>query len=168
MTKTLSLKPGNAATARIKLEAHERKIGLPPSPEPSARPAGDGVAATSHAPTRPAQDDRPRPRKDPPARPDDWSLTLDVPKTNRQAMAAELEAAIVAAEAVPPTPKQTRDVRIAATIARAAPSWPIGELRKREKHALAKALHSSAFGLRIARFTDVFEKSVVLYGDADA
>ncbi len=87
-------------------------------------------------------------------------------------MAAELESAIAAAEAVPPTPKRTRDLRIAAAIARAAPSWPLGwvlkELRQREKHELAKALHGSAFGLRIARFTDVFEKSAIFYGDDNA
>ncbi len=170
MTKTLSLKPGNAATARLKLEAHQRKIGLPGNAAP--QPAPEPPAPLPAAPARPARDDRPGPRKGPPARPDDWSLTLDVPKTNRAAMAAELEAAIAAAEAIPPTPKQTRDVRIAAAIASAAPSWPLGwllgELRKREKLALARALHSSAFGLRIARFADIFEKSAVLYGDDDA
>ncbi len=188
MTKTLSLKPANAATVRLRLEAHQRKIGLPqPSPEHPARLDGDAAVASrapkqaqsverpgssSHKPEgsqRPPRDDR---RKGPPARPDEWSLTLDIPKANRMEMAAELENAIAAAEAVPPTPKRTRDLRIAAAIAHAAPSWPIGwllsELRKQEKHALAKALHSSAFGLRIARFTDMFEKSAVFYGDDDS
>ncbi len=66
--KTLSLKADMAALARMKLEAHERKIRLMPASEPSPQPKPAQTPEPSSAPT-PAAAEGKKPRKPLPQRP---------------------------------------------------------------------------------------------------
>ncbi len=180
--KTLTLKGDLAGAARMKLEAHERQLGLKPEREtpeeiktPPARPIRAASASqisilsaeTSSAaepaapPPAPAQKTG-RPGS-PPPRPIEWGITVDLGEENRTVRQEQLAAAIAAGEAVPAEPKQTRGLRTAAAIVKNAPSWPIGwlitELKKADKRELASALYHAGYGLRAARFIEVFEKS---------
>ncbi len=161
--KTLSLKGDMAALARMKLEAHERTIGMKPAAEPPPQPKPSQAPEPSSAPT-PAAVEGKKPRKPLPQRPIDWGVTLDLDASDRQTRMEQLQSAITAGEAVSAEPKNTRALRVAAAIVKAAPSWPIGhlmrELKNTDKLALSQALYHAAFGLRAGRFIDVFEKSV--------
>ncbi len=161
--KTLSLKCDMAALARMKLEAHERKINLKRASEPPPQPKRAQTPEPSSA-AAPAVAESKKPRKPLPQRPIEWGVTLDLDASDRQTRMEQLQAAITAGEAVPAEPKNTRALRVAAAVVKAAPSWPIGhlmrELKKADKLALSQALYHAAFGLRAGRFIDVFEKSV--------
>ncbi len=159
--KTLSLKADMAALARMKLEAHERKINLKPASEPSPQPKQ--AQAPEPSSTIAAAEGK-KLRKPLPQRPMEWGVTLDLDASDRQTRMEQLQAAITAGEAVPAEPKNTRALRVAAAVVKAAPSWPIGhlmrELKNADKLALSQALYHAVFGLRAGRFIDVFEKSV--------
>ncbi len=166
--KTLSLKADMAAVARMKLEAHERKINLKPASEP---PPQRKQAQAPEPSSAPAPADNKKPRKPLPQRPVEWGVTLDLDASDRQTRMEQLQAAITAGEAVPAEPKNTRALRVAAAVVKAAPSWPIGhlmrELKKADKLALSQDLYHAAFGLRAGRFIDVFEKSVAFLSARD-
>ncbi len=166
--KTLSLKADMAGLARMKLEAHERRIRLKPAPEPPPQTKPAQTPAPSAAP---AVADNKKPRKPLPQRPVEWGVTLDLDASDRQTRMEQLQAAITVGEAVPAEPKNTRALRVAAAVVKAAPSWPIGhlmrELKNADKLGLSQALYHAAFGLRAGRFIDVFEKSIAFLSAFD-
>ncbi len=166
---TLTLKNEKAALARIKLEAHERKIRLKPAPEPPPRTKPAQTPAPSASASAVA--DNKKLRNPLPQRPVEWGVTLDLDASGRQTRMEQLQAAITAGEAVPAEPKNTRALRVAAAVVKAAPSWPIGhlmrELKNADKLGLSQALYHAAFGLRAGRFTDVFEKSIAFLSAFD-
>ncbi len=86
---TLTLKNEEAALARMKLEAHERKINLKPPSEPSPQPKPAQAPEPSSAP---APADNKKPRKPLPQRPVEWGVTLDLDASDRQTRMEQLHA----------------------------------------------------------------------------
>ncbi len=89
--KTLSLKTDRAALARMKLEAHERTIGMKPAREPPPQPESAQGPEPLSAPAAPAAAEDKKPRKPLPQRPIDWGVTLDLDASDRQTRMEQLQ-----------------------------------------------------------------------------